>query len=151
MTISREGVDLIKKYEGFSSKPYLCPARIPTIGYGTTVYHNGKKVTLNDPAITEAEATFLLSTMIDRQYGKAVNDLVKYKITQGMFDALVSFTYNVGVGNLQVSTLLKKVNAGKFKEAGAEFMKWNKASGKVLKGLTDRRIAERTLFEKGIV
>ena len=150
MNVSREGIDLIKKYEGFSSKPYLCPANVPTIGYGTTVYPSGKRVTLRDPAITEAEATFILTTMVDRQYGKAVNELVMVNIAQSMFDALCSFTYNLGVGNLKASTLLKKVNAGNFKGAADEFLKWNKSGGKVLNGLTARRKAERAIFLRGV-
>ena len=79
-----------------------------------------------------------------------MNRLVGLPIHQLMFDSLVSFTYNLGLGNFQSSTLLKKVNLGKFKECEIEFVKWNKALGKVLEGLTRRRIAERNLFMQGL-
>ena len=148
--ISREGINLIKKYEGFRSKPYLCPAGVPTTGYGTTVYPNGKKVKMTDPAITEAEASFLLGTSVDKQYGKAVNDLVVPEIGQGMFDALCSFVYNLGVGSFKSSTLLKKINALDFGGAALEFRKWNKAGGKVLAGLTARRADEEAMFRKDL-
>ena len=150
MNVSREGIELVKKYEGFRSKPYLDAVAVATIGYGTTVYPSGKKVTMRDPAVTEAEATFLLTTMIEKQYGKAVNDLVVPEIGQHMFDALVSFTYNLGVGNLKSSTLLKKVNALDFGGAAEEFKKWNKAGGKVLSGLTKRRADEEAMFRKDL-
>lgn len=151
MEISRAGINLIKKYEGFRSKPYLDTVGVCTVGYGTTVYPNGKKVKMTDPAITEAEASFLLGTMVDRQYGKAVEDLVVPQVTQSMFDAMCSFVYNVGVGNFKSSTLLKKVNAMDYKGAADEFLKWNKANKKVLPGLTARRTEERKLFLSELV
>ncbi len=146
MKISKKGLELIAKFEGFRSKPYLCPAGVPTIGYGTTIYPNGKKVTLRDKKISKTEALEILKYQVDKSYGKSVNRYVQHEISQNQFDALVSFTYNLGAGNLRSSTLLKKVNLGKFARAAKEFLKWDKAGGRRLKGLTRRRIAESNLF-----
>ena len=140
------GIDLIKKFEGFRSKPYKCPAGIPTIGYGATFYTTGKKVTLADKAITETEGCNLLKYMliIFEQY---VDSYCIDSITQNQFDALVSFCYNLGPGNLKSSTLIKKVNANPNDETiRAEFMKWTKGGGKVLTGLVKRREAEANLY-----
>ena len=142
------GIELIKKFEGFMSKPYKCPAGIPTIGYGATFYPDGKKVTMNDKAITEAEGTALLASMLTK-FEQYVDSYCIDTITQNQFDALVSFCYNLGPNNLKSSTLLKKVNLNPNDETiRAEFMKWTKAGGKVLKGLTLRRTAEADLYFK---
>jgi lysozyme len=147
--ISDKGVDLIKKFEGFSSKPYPDPATngIPyTIGYGATFYKNGKKVTMADKPITEKEAIELLKFMLAR-FEQYVDSYCVDTLTQNQFDALVSFCYNVGPANLKASTLLKKVNANPNDETiREEFRKWNKGGGKVLKGLTRRREAEANLY-----
>lgn len=144
--ISDKGVDLIKQFEGFSSKPYLCPAKICTIGYGATFYQNGKKVTMADKPITEKEAIELLKFMLAR-FEQYVDSYCVDTLTQNQFDALVSFCYNVGPANLKASTLLKKVNANPNDETiREEFRKWNKGGGKVLKGLTRRREAEANLY-----
>lgn len=146
MKTSKKGLDLIKKYEGFVSKPYLCPAQIPTIGYGATHYGNGKKVTMKDPAIDEEHASCLLNNMII-SYENSVKMLVQKPISQNQFDALVSFTYNLGAANLSKSTLLKKLNADpNDKSIKNEFLKWNKAGGKELNGLTRRRHEEALLY-----
>jgi lysozyme len=134
-------------FEGFRAKPYKCPAGVPTIGYGSTFYSNGKKVTLKDKLITEQDATNLLTTVVTN-FSSGVSKLLKIQVTQNQFDALVDFAYNVGIGNLKSSTLLKKVNAKNFSGAALEFIKWNKADGKVLPGLTKRRTAEKDLFIK---
>jgi len=144
MQISNKGLDLIKNEEQFRSKPYLCPAKIPTIGYGCTFYANGKKVSLNDKSISKEEAAQLLIAVIDREFD--INPLIKVNITQNQFDALTSFAYNVGIGNFINSTLLKKLNEKDFKGASLEFPKWIRAGGKVLKGLVNRRAKERALF-----
>lgn len=147
-TIGEEGVELIKSFEGFRSKPYKCPAGIPTIGYGATFYPNGKKVTMADRAITEHEATDLLRHMLEN-FEKYVDSYCRDDINQHQFDALVSFCYNLGPANLKASTLLKKVNANPNDETiRAEFMKWVKAGGKTLKGLVRRREAEANLYFK---
>ena len=140
------GLNLIRKFEGFYAKPYLCPAGIPTIGYGATYYPNGKRVTLQDAAITEQQAEEMLVSML-KTYEQSVDSFTRDDINQNQFDALVSFAYNLGAKNLQGSTLLKKVNANPNDLAiKLEFFKWNKAAGKVLSGLTKRRQEEADLY-----
>jgi len=127
-------------------KPYLCPASIPTIGFGNTYYPDGTKVKLTDTPITKEKAEELLKFLLVT-YEKAVDSFCRDDISQGNFDALTSFAYNLGNGNLQKSTLIKKVNANPLDVTIAdEFMKWNKANGTVLKGLTLRRQAEANLY-----
>ena len=146
MKISENGLKLIKKFEGLSLKPYLCSAGIPTIGFGNTFYENMKKVTLQDETITEERADSLFNFLVTTNFVNVVNRLVIVDINQNQFDALVSFVYNLGSGNFEKSTLLKKVNQEDFIGASLEFEKWNRASGKVLNGLTKRRLAEKELF-----
>lgn len=144
---SAKGINLIKKYEGLSLKPYKCPAGLATIGYGATYYPNGIKVKLTDKSISKYEASTMLSNML-RHYEIAVDSYTRDDITQGQFDALVSFAYNCGLGNLKSSTLLKKVNANPSDPSiRQEFLKWNKGGGKVLAGLTKRRTEEADLYE----
>lgn len=145
MKTSSKGKAIIKQYEGFRAKPYLCPAKIPTIGYGATYYTDGRKVTLKDAPISEADADKLLDKMLGK-YEDAVNRYVQVPINQNQFDALVSFCYNLGQENLRNSTLLKKVNSKDYKGAADQFLRWNRAGGKVLAGLTKRRTDERKLF-----
>lgn len=144
--LSQKGLELIKSFEGLSLVPYVCAGGINTIGYGNTYYTNGKKVSLQDPKITALQAEELLRNSLSN-YEKAVDSFCRDDISQSQFDALVSFCYNVGTGNLQKSTLIKKVNANpKDVTIADEFMKWNKAKGTVLKGLTRRRQAEANLY-----
>ena len=144
--LSQKGLDLIKQFEGLSLTPYLCPANIVTIGYGNTYYPNGQKVKLTDPAITQIVAESFLKHSLST-YEKAVDSFCRDDISQSQFDALVSFAYNLGTGALQKSTLIKKVNANpKDVTIADEFLKWNKANGRVLAGLTKRRQAEANLY-----
>ena len=144
--IGLKGLELIKSFEGLKLKPYLCPALIPTIGYGNTYYPNGNKVKLTDPAITPIIAEAFLKHSLST-YEKAVDSFCRDDISQSQFDALVSFAYNLGTGALQKSTLIKKVNANhKDVTIADEFLKWNKANGIVLAGLTKRRQAEANLY-----
>ncbi len=144
--LSPKGLELIKSFEGLSLKPYVCAGGINTIGYGNTYYTNGKKVTLKDPKITQKQAEELLKHSLST-YEKAVDSFCRDDISQPQFDALVSFAYNVGTGNLQKSTLIKKVNANpKDVTIADEFLKWNKSAGRVLAGLTRRRQAEANLY-----
>ncbi len=145
MKISEKGLNLIKEFEGLRLKPYKDAVGIPTIGYGNTYYEDGRKVSLSDPAITEARATDLLK-MVVKRYEDAINRYVQVPITQNQFDALVSFAYNVGNENVRKSTLMKLLNRKQYTEAADQLLRWNKAGGKTLKGLTRRRQAERTLF-----
>lgn len=146
MRASKTGVSIIKKYEGFSAAPYLCPAGVPTIGYGNTFYPDGRKVSMSDSKLTEVQATQMLILLVD-SFSEKVDKLIKTQLNQNQFDSLVSFAYNVGVGNLQKSTLLKKVNTNpNDKSIRDEFLKWNKAGGKVLNGLVKRRLEESDLY-----
>ena len=143
---SKNGIAFIKKYEGFKSKPYLCPANVPTIGYGATYYPNGQKVKLTDPAIDEKHASLLLEAMLN-PYEKAVDSYCRDDINQNQFDALVSFAYNLGNSALKSSTLLKKANANpNDKTIRNEFLTWRFAAGKELKGLINRRKDESELY-----
>ena len=144
--ISKKGLDLIKKFEGLKLKPYLCSAGVPTIGYGNTLYENGKKVSLKDSVITESRATELLSYSL-KNLEQQVDSFCRDDINQNQFDALVSFAFNLGPYNLKSSTLLKKVNKNpKDPTIRDEFMRWTKAGGKVLKGLVERRKVEADLY-----
>ena len=144
--VSKKGLDLIKKFEGLKLKPYLCSAGVPTIGYGNTLYENGKKVSLKDSVITESRATELLSYSL-KNLEQQVASFCRDDINQNQFDALVSFAFNLGPYNLKSSTLLKKVNKNpKDPTIRDEFMRWTKAGGKVLKGLVERRKTEADLY-----
>ena len=146
MILNNKGYLLITKHEGLKLKPYLCPAKIPTIGYGNTYYPDGKRVTLLDKDITKQQAFDMFKEIANR-FAKRVDTLVTSNINQNQFNSLVSFAYNVGTGNFSTSTLLKKVNKNPndltIKD---EFLKWNKAGGKVLNGLTNRRNEEADLY-----
>jgi len=145
-TISKRCIELVAQFEGLRLKPYLCPAGVPTIGYGTTFYPNGKRVTMEDPPITEEQANnFLVPTL--QNFAKYVDSFCRDDINQNQFDALTSFCYNVGPTNMKKSTLLRKVNKDPNDPSIAdEFRKWGKSKGKVLKGLTRRREAELKLY-----
>ncbi len=140
MKISENGLDLIRKHEGLRLQAYLCPAGVLTIGYGYT--GTDVKTAMK---IDISQANALLSKDVER-FEKSVNDLVRVPMTQGMFDALVGFAFNLGAGSLKGSTLLAKLNANDSQGAADEFLRWNKANGKVLDGLTARRESERELF-----
>lgn len=143
-TVSSNCVELVKQYEGFYSLPYLCPANVPTIGYGTTIYPNGEKVTLNDASCTNQQATEWLMFELNKK-AKEVDAFTTDTVTQNEFDSLVSFAYNVGTTALKNSTLLKRVNTGKG-DIRAAFMMWVYANGKPLKGLIKRRKSEADLY-----
>jgi len=146
MILDNKGYLFITKHEGLSLKPYLCPAKIPTIGYGNTYYSDGKRVTLLDKDITKQEA-FEMFKEIANRFAKRVDTLVTSNINQNQFNALVSFAYNVGTGNFSSSTLLKKINKNPNDlTLKAEFLRWNKAGGKVINGLTNRRNEEADLY-----
>lgn len=145
MKSSNNVIKLIKKSEGLSLEPYLCPAGVPTIGFGSTLYENNVPVTLDDASITEERATnIMLHQLVG--YENAVNRYVKVNINQNQFDALVDFAYNTGVGNFRTSTLLKKINQKDFEGASKEFRRWIYSNGVVLNGLIVRRRREKDLF-----
>ena len=145
MKTGDKGLWLIEHYESFRSKPYLCPAGIATIGFGSTYYADGKRVALTDNPINELQARSLMAATL-KAFELCVNKNCT-GLNQNQFDALVDFAYNCGVGNFQSSTLLKKVKANPNDQTiRAEFMKWNKGGGKVLNGLTKRRADEANLY-----
>ena len=146
MNVSEKCLALIREFEGFRSKPYLCPAGVPPIGYGSTSYEDGTPVTLKDEPIDQARANAIMRTTLAREYEPAVQRYVKVPLTQGQYDALVDFAYNAGAKNLLQSTLLKKLNAKNYAGASKEFEKWVYGGGKVLPGLVRRRKAEQALF-----
>jgi lysozyme len=140
MITSQNGISLIQHFEGLRLKGYLDPIGIPTIGYG----HTGRDVKVGQ-IITGDEATRLLT--IDLGHAEVtVANYVRVELEQHQFDALVSFTFNLGSGNLRRSTLLTLVNAKRWHDASDEFPKWAKAGGKELPGLVHRRYAERLMF-----
>ena len=141
MKVSQECIDLVKFFEGFEPKAYLCPANVWTIGYGRT-----KNVKEGDE-LTELQAERDLLEELE-EFGHQVSSTVRVSLEQSQFDALTSWTYNLGVGNLQSSTLLKKLNSGDKNSVPSEMLRWNKAAGKVLAGLTRRREAEAKLWAK---
>lgn len=144
MKISEKGLELIKHFEGYRGTAYLCAGGVMTIGYGSTRI-DGHPIQRGD-TITKAEAEEVLLTQIT-DYEDVVKRCTKgLTLTQGEFDALVSFAYNLGGVTLADSTLLKRLTDGDRKGAADQFLRWNKAKGKVLPGLTVRREAERKLF-----
>lgn len=144
MQISKTGIELIKRFEGLELKAYQDSVGVWTIGYGWTQPVDGKKI-CPGMVIDQATADRLLKCGVV-QYEQGVNQLVKVKITQGQFDALVSFAYNLGLRSLSTSTLLQKLNVGDKQGAANEFGRWVNAGGKRLEGLVKRRDAERELF-----
>ena len=146
MKLDDAGYRLIAGFEGLSLVPYLCSAKVPTIGYGNTYYPSGRKVTMQDKAITQPTAWWMFREIADR-FAVDVDKLVTSNVTQNQFNAIVSLAYNIGIGGLQKSSLLKKVNANPNDPTITNsFLIWNKAGGKVLNGLTKRRTIEAKLY-----
>jgi len=143
MKTSRKGINLILSFEGFSAKPYLDSAGIPTIGYGNTYYPGGKKVTMKDPSVSKEKGTELFSSVLP-VYEKIVNSKIKVTLTQNQFDALVSHTYNTGGSDTLFSLINKKANPEVIKDWFIS--RYITAGGKVLNGLIRRRKAEADLF-----
>lgn len=150
MTPSNSCYNVIKHYEGCKLETYLCPSKIPTIGFGNTFYPDGKPVKMGDK-ITLKQAEDMLPNIVLR-FAQGVDRLVKRELLQCEFDALVSFAYNCGLGNLEKSNLLREVNKkGSALKIETEFLKWNKGGGKILEGLTRRRKTEALLYNQGIL
>ena len=145
MKVNKQGIQLVKSFEGCFLNAYLCPAKVWTIGYGNTKYQNGTAVKQGDK-ITQEQAEALLSDIL-AEFSKDVSKLIKVELNDNQFSALVSFAFNLGVGALSKSTLLKKVNANpNDKTIENEFMRWVSAGGKKLNGLVRRRTAESKLY-----
>ena len=144
MQTSEKGIALIKQFEGCKLTAYQDSVGVWTIGYGWTQPVEGKPIRAGMTIKQETAERLLKTGLVS--YESDLSRLVKVGLTQGQFDALVSFTYNLGARSLSTSTLLRKLNAGDYAGAADEFLRWNKAGGKVLNGLTRRREAERALF-----
>jgi lysozyme len=164
--LSKAGEDLMHRFEGFRSRPYLCPAHIWTIGYGHVLYQEQIRlpmVRVEGKNIPMIRKEMPLKPEDNRVWTKEeINELFRVDVEnfergvlrlvpgsagrQGSFDALVSFAFNAGLGNLQRSTIRMKANRGDWEGAAEAFMMWTKGGGRVLPGLVRRREAERTLF-----
>lgn len=145
--MNKEGIEILKHFEGCELTAYICPAKKITIGYGNTYYQDKSPVKIGD-TITQEQADILLE-MILVEFETGLDKLITVSINENQRSALISFAYNLGLNALKNSTLLKKVNGNPNDPTiVAEFLKWNKGGGKVLAGLTRRRQAEATLYCK---
>lgn len=140
-------IELVKKFEGFSPVPYLCPAGYPTVGYGHVVTE--PYVLGQYPRLTEEEAEAILFSDLVR-VEVAIKPLIRVPVHEWMLDALVSFSFNVGIGAFRASTLRRLLNQAEYYEAADQFLRWVYAGGKKLRGLVLRRQAERQLFLEGV-
>lgn len=150
-----EGIQLIKRYEGCKLKAYRCPAGIYTIGYGNTKYQDGTSVKMGD-VITQQQADELFKDTLDNfehQVKMILGDTLKAILPESSISALVSFAYNVGIGAFAKSTLLKviKQNKNNLRDIEFQWLRWNKANGVVLNGLTKRRNAEFEMYKNGVL
>jgi len=137
---------LIKKWEGFMPEPYKCPAQIPTIGYGSTRYENGDRVAMEDCKIDRNRGEEILLHHV-KEVAQQVRLVITTKLTPNQMAAIISFTYNLGIGNLMRSTLIDKVNRMPENQTiPDEFRRWNKCKGSVLAGLTARREEEAEMY-----
>ena len=146
MKLNNKGYNMICEFEGFRAKPYLCSAKVPTIGYGNTYYTDGKKVTMLDGEINKQQAFEMFKVIADK-FASKVSNLVKTPLNQNQFNACVSLAYNIGMANFMNSTLLKLVNKNHNDILiGLEFKKWNKVNKKEVAGLTRRRNYESDIY-----
>jgi lysozyme len=156
MNVSAKAFKVIKHHEGLRFNPYRCPAKLWTIGVGHVLYPEQGKLKIEDrdayPLRPEDSRKFSLEEVDSilaadlQRFERGVEKFVPVPLTQGQFDALVSFSFNVGLGTLQRSTLRAKINRGDKDGAAEEFLKYCMAGGKILKGLQNRRIDERSMF-----
>jgi len=138
---------LCRQFEGYRAKPYLCPANVATIGYGSTYYADGRKVTLEDASMDEPTARALLMFELEHTYlPGTLRNCPILATDERKCNAIVDFCYNLGTGRLQTSTLKRKINAQDWEGAKEQLQLWNKGGGKVLAGLKKRRDAECALF-----
>lgn len=149
MSLSDKGFEMLAVFEGFRSKPYLDSVRVPTIGYGNTYYLDGTKVKMTDPPISKEEAKQLKMAVINKDFAPAVNRLLETqikagKVTQNMFDALISLGYNIGVEGLAGSSVIRYIKNGNKQKAGDAFLLWKNAGGRPI--LLTRRKKERSVF-----
>lgn len=144
----RIATEMSVEFEGFYPRPYLCPAGVPTIGFGTTVYRNGHRVTLTDPPITRSEALDELLYELEHKLPSVIFACPGADTAERL-GALLDFTYNLGIGRLRASTLRKRVNEQDWPASVYEIKRWVFAAGKKLRGLVLRREAEAKLLESG--
>ena len=143
--INERGIETVKSFEGLSLKMYVCAGGVVSCGYGATTGSDGRPFSLDMEPVTEAVADDLLGRDLEASE-RWVDSLVKKPLSEIQFSALVSFTFNVGAGEFQHSTLRMKLNRGEYQNAADEFPKWRRAGGRILAGLVRRRAAERALF-----
>lgn len=156
LLLSKNGADMMKRYEGFKSAPYIDMVGVATIGYGNTYYPDGRKVRMTDAHLTELQAAKLKQDIINLDFASGVNkifadEIASGKLNQNMFDALVSLAYNIGIGALSKSkSVTGNIKKGNYKAAADGFLLWDKGTikGKLqaINGLTRRRTEERELF-----
>ena len=145
MQLSTNGFNLLAELEGVVLNPYKDSVGIPTIGIGSTYYEDGTKVTMKDKAITKERAIQLAKNAV-KSFEARVNKSILLPMTQNQFDAMVLLCYNIGESSFARSSVVRNFNAGNLQKAADSFLLWNKAGGKVSKGLTNRRQKERNLF-----
>ncbi len=161
MKVSAAAIDMIKHHEGVRTKPYRCPALLWTVGVGHVIDSTHLNVPFNerknlpvpagwDRVLSMGEVDTILAQDLGRFERGVLRLCPAVAGRQGLFDSLVSFAFNVGLGNLQRSSLRMKTNRGEFDEAADEFLKWTKAGGRVLPGLVKRRMDERALYLSGV-
>lgn len=149
MSLSDKGFEMLAVFEGFRSAPYRDSVGIPTIGYGNTYYLDGRKVKMTDPPISRDEAKKLKMAVINQDFAPAVNRLLETQIkngeiSQNMFDALISLAYNIGIGGLSTSSVIRHLKNGDKRKAGQAFLLWKNAGGKPI--LLSRRQKEMAVF-----
>ena len=157
MNVSSRAIEVIKHHEGVRQKPYRCPARLWTVGVGHVLYPEQGRLKLEDRDSVELKTEDSRTFSMDEVNAILRSDLARFErgvaqycpvaLTQGQFDALVSFSFNVGLGTLQRSTLRQKVLRGDMEGASNEILKYCMAGGKILKGLQNRRIDEKAMFQ----
>jgi lysozyme len=139
--------ELCRRFEGYRAKPYLCPAGVATVGYGSTYYADKRKVTLDDAPMDEPTARALLMVELEHTYLPGVlRNCPILAADERRCNAVVDFAYNLGIGRLQTSTLKRKINAQDWAGAQEQIMLWTRGGGKVLPGLVKRRLAEKLLL-----
>ena len=146
----KEGIDLVIRFEGHSSTPYRCAAGVWTIGYGTTRYPDGRRVTGNDAACSKDQARSWLHHELDKAE-RVVSRYCKPHLNDQQRAALASFVYNLGAGAFRASTLRRRINSGDWDDVPYQLSRWNKAGGRRLRGLDRRRAAEAALWNAGVL
>jgi lysozyme len=152
MKFSSNCTEILKNFEGFRTNPYLDSVKVPTIGYGSTVYEDGTPVKITDGPVTKERALKMLLHHLNKEVLKYLEPLIKVDINQNQIDALGSLIYNIGIGNFKKSSVLKDINNKEpLSTIETSWKMWNKAGGKELWGLTLRRAKEWELYKKPVI